>query len=593
MYKYWTDIVLLLDTFLKAPRHPRLYKSSNIMRYPRLLTFDSLSQGNVRRDAKYVSFLADRSANEGGMAAQEAHQAMLMHLCISREIQLSFFWLSICRAVCRSWRDTVQEGLQTIHVLDFCGHEVRVVTADVQSALARMANLRILNLGSCRRISFTNMAKILRLVRDSCHHVHTVDVTGCSEPARLCAAAIHAKSVFGVASPRELFIHLKTLQEGASGVHRGSWDDLCRRLFDGPPPNLILGPQAPRRLRELFFFLAEHGHAWEMALLIETDAQATVSDTLGKTLLHWAAEKGHIETLELLIETGTDVNAVKIMDKDLDYHTPLYMAFVNGDIKMMCMLIAAGADVQTDYEDNKTLLHLAVENDAIEAFKLLIEAKANVNAEDMYGDTPLLLSLDSSRCNGGNGRRHAVATVSRQIEMQRILVKAGADVNKGCQQEDVSLLHLAVENFDVGALELLIEAKANVNVENWGKQTPLHYAARDDHRILLKLLIKAGANVNAQDDDQKTPLHLAVLDDHCEVLKLLIKAGADPNAQDENGYTLMHIAAEKGHTNAIRLLIDAGANLNLKDGNGATLMHILRRVIAIKRSSCPSRLAKT
>jgi len=64
-------------------------------------------------------------------------------------------------------------------------------SADVLRALERVAgNLRFLNLGGCRLLSGVDMAQIMGVVHASCGDAQTtVDVSGCTDEARLSAVA--------------------------------------------------------------------------------------------------------------------------------------------------------------------------------------------------------------------------------------------------------------------------------------------------------------------------------------------------------------------------------------------------------------------
>ena len=91
----------------------------------------------------------------------------------------------------------------------------------------------------------------------------------------------------------------------------------------------------------------------------------------------------------------------------------------------------------------------------------------------------------------------------------------------------------AIYQNNIVKLKELIEAKADVNIQNqWGK-TPLHYVTTEK---LMKLLLDAGANINHQNNNYSyTPLHSACYKP--EIIKLLLEAGADYTIKNKNGLT--------------------------------------------------------
>src|SRR5690606_3611414 len=65
-----------------------------------------------------------------------------------------------------------------------------------------------------------------------------------------------------------------------------------------------------------------------------------------------------------------------------------------------------------------------------------------------------------------------------------------------------------------------------------GEWTPLMYAARENALAAGKALIEAGANLDVQDPDGATALVIAIINAHNEFAVMLIEAGADPNLAD-------------------------------------------------------------
>jgi len=86
-----------------------------------------------------------------------------------------------------------------------------------------------------------------------------------------------------------------------------------------------------------------------------------------------------------LIERGADPKA-----KDAHFFgfTPLHMAMLRGDAKVVKVLLQAGADPEAKNEYDLTPLHYAAKNCWTKAAKLLLKAGANPEAMGKYGRTP-------------------------------------------------------------------------------------------------------------------------------------------------------------------------------------------------------------
>jgi ankyrin repeat protein len=119
---------------------------------------------------------------------------------------------------------------------------------------------------------------------------------------------------------------------------------------------------------------------------------------------------------------------------------------------------------------------------------------------------------------------------------------------------------------------------------NKGGFTPLIYAAREGCVECAKHLVEAGADLNLEDPERITPLNMALLNLHFEFAAYMINAGADVDKWDFFGRSPLYMAADvstlptKGNgamavipsedkisaLDVGRMLLDAGANPNLQ-----------------------------
>jgi len=65
-----------------------------------------------------------------------------------------------------------------------------------------------------------------------------------------------------------------------------------------------------------------------------------------------------------------------------------------------------------------------------------------------------------------------------------------------------------------------------------GEWTPMMYAARENSLAAGEALIEAGADLDVQDPDGATALVIAIINAHYEFAALLLESGADPNVAD-------------------------------------------------------------
>jgi ankyrin repeat protein len=99
-------------------------------------------------------------------------------------------------------------------------------------------------------------------------------------------------------------------------------------------------------------------------------------------------------------------------------------------------------------------------------------------------------------------------------------------------------------------------------------RTPLHLAIYSNFSEIVRMLIDARANLNVQDKHGDTPLHVAIMKNNLIIVQMLIDAGADVNVQAKNGRTALHLAADLREKEIVRMLIDAGARKDILDYRG-------------------------
>jgi len=128
------------------------------------------------------------------------------------------------------------------------------------------------------------------------------------------------------------------------------------------------------------------------------------------------------------------------------------------------------------------------------------------------------------------------------LETVKLLLSYDIDIDKQtikCEKYHQSALHIAIENYQLDIIKLLLYHKCNVNLTDYYHKSPLHYVCPgpQGNMMIFELLIKAGANIN-QKYREKTLLYQAVLDNHIETVNYLLSFNASPYipclVEDEN-----------------------------------------------------------
>jgi ankyrin repeat protein len=150
------------------------------------------------------------------------------------------------------------------------------------------------------------------------------------------------------------------------------------------------------------------------------------------------------------------------------------------------------------------------------------------------------------------------------------MITKGADVNAPGERETTPLMYASAYG-SVEAVNILLNAKANVNARNALGMTALLWAVNEPGKV--KLLLDHGADVNAKSNTGRTPLIVAGFQNHSDrAVAMLIAKGADVKAEDKDGETFLLAAAAAGNSREVRLAVEKGADINHKGAPGFTAL---------------------
>lgn len=362
-------------------------------------------------------------------------------------------------------------------------------------------------------------------------------------------------------------------------------------------------------------------------LLIRSGANVNARNDLGATPLWAACQNGSESMVGRLLTAGANPNAALLLGE-----TPVMVAARSGSPAVVELLAAQGADVNARAARGQTALMWAVAQKHPEVVKVLLANGADIHARsDSWTEVmavPPHGYLEYNRAiPHGNDTALMFAARVDDLASAKLLVAAGANVN----DEDawgVSAVVLAAHSGFTDVVEFLLEKGANANSDRAGF-TALHEAVMRRDENLVKVLLDHGADANlpvrswtptrrsSRDFNfppeliGATPFWLAARFTEPEVMRLLVKHGADPLfvlrsermvegrgvawEQRKEATTAVMAAAgmggggspwteiersrrEKLALEAVKIAVELGVDVNAKSVNGSTALDSARRL---------------
>lgn len=278
------------------------------------------------------------------------------------------------------------------------------------------------------------------------------------------------------------------------------------------------------------------GHDDVSRVLLLAGAEVGLLDAEKRTPLHLAVREGHQRVVCNLLLGGACPNA-----KDRKRDTPVHLAAALGHEQILGSLLLNGADKNSLDALGRSALHLAAERGHVAVVETLLAAGADVN-HIRYSNSEISV-LDSAASHGNvDILRALLPTASHGNDSGGL-----ADVN-AIDSTGYTALHMAADNNQVAAIEVLVQAGADVEAQDQHHWTPLHCAARYNccQDAISALLVKHGANVNARDTAGESPLHIACAYLAPGAADLLLRCGADETARNGDGHTASEVICFEG-----------------------------------------------
>lgn len=287
---------------------------------------------------------------------------------------------------------------------------------------------------------------------------------------------------------------------------------------------------------------------------------------LGHTSLYLASFSGNVTIARVLLANGADPNT-----QCGRLGNALYAACFKGHAPVVELLLQHGAAVRGPGAFGSALEACFRGNSEGCAMSLLIHEGILRSVEDFSaasggaaeaGFLKVLEQLAKSHFASGNPNKIKLKTARAikggQVGTLTMFLKDKNDVQDMLPDGSVALAALyGHENVVklLAGMKMDIEAPCKLG-------SPLRCAAVMNHESVTRTLIELGAKVNVS-DHLNSPLQAASMKGHTRIAKFLIRSGANVNQEGGTYGTALQAATYHGHEDTVEALLDAGAFMGI------------------------------
>jgi serine/threonine-protein phosphatase 6 regulatory ankyrin repeat subunit B len=233
----------------------------------------------------------------------------------------------------------------------------------------------------------------------------------------------------------------------------------------------IAAEEALAKDETFFARMAASGQVKTIGLIFDKGlVKAGNSSSLTKALGYVAAD-GHLELMDRILKTeGINVN-----QPDENGNTPLLLAVTGGKLEAINKLLDARADINAINKNGRNALIIISANPKPSTVKLLIDKGIKVDIADSEGKTPLM-ALTSCKC-------------PEAVESAKMLVAAKANINAQDTDGWTALMY-AVQNNNFEVAKTLVDLGADVNLKTKDDRSAQAIAEQKKREDMIALFTK-------------------------------------------------------------------------------------------------------
>lgn len=251
----------------------------------------------------------------------------------------------------------------------------------------------------------------------------------------------------------------------------------------------------------------------------------------------------------------------------------LFFSVVNNNLDVAHLLLNLGLDPNYTHNSGKSLLIIAIINNAQNVFdQLLKQQNIKVNYQTEYGMTALIQAVIYNN----------IKIISTLLDTPGININLCTHTGLTSDtfiRKELSALFLAADKGYTEIVEMLL-ARPDIDVnltDSITGETALIIASAKGHtKTIRKLLEHPDILLNVQDKEDLSAVMKAVKAGKTDTVRFLLKNHADLTLTDKKGRTVLHLLAQKNNKEMTDLLLQYYENLDCyaRDNLGKTAYHL-------------------
>ncbi len=294
------------------------------------------------------------------------------------------------------------------------------------------------------------------------------------------------------------------------------------------------------------------------------------------------------EGVTVLLAAGADPNT-----DGPDGWSPVHAAATLSNEAAMMLLRSESANPRATDSERFTPLHYAASRGNVEAARILLDRRARVNASSRTNSIPLYIAVGGSppelvellmengaRTIGSGPLVQTCPTLAMINELRDDLADLFIEHGRRFRfvRENADWVFASrLRNDRLGIVRYFVERTGQSVSEPVAGEFPVVIAAENGSVELVEYLVAQGASLEADLAGGFTLMHIAAASNP-PLVGWLAEQGFEPEARADNGATPMASALAAGNVNGVLALLEAGADPNSTDHRGEHILWLATRL---------------